>query len=47
MDLHFNGTKPPRPDSVRARPDTPPTHFVAGGEIPETASVRLDFLATF
>jgi hypothetical protein len=30
--------------SLRA---TPPTHFVEGGEIPETASVRLDFSATF
>ncbi len=24
MDLHFGGTKPPRPDSAGARPDTPP-----------------------
>jgi hypothetical protein len=39
MDLHFGGTKPPRPDSARARPDTPPIHCVAGGEMtpPELA----------
>ena len=34
-------------DSANARLDTPPINFVAGGEIRETASVRLDFLATF
>jgi hypothetical protein len=33
MGLQFYGTKPPRPDSARARLDTPPIHFVAGGEI--------------
>jgi hypothetical protein len=33
MGLHFDGIKPPRPDSANARLDTPPIHFVAGGEI--------------
>ncbi len=45
MGLHFPF------DSLLCKPilgrDTPPIHFVAGGEIPETASVLLDFLATF
>jgi hypothetical protein len=27
--------EPPRPDSARARLDTPPIHSVAGGEIPK------------
>ena len=33
MGLQFYGTKPPRPDSARASLDTPPIHFVAGGEM--------------
>jgi hypothetical protein len=34
--------KPPRPDSACARPDTPPIHCVAGGEItpPEPAEFQ-------
>jgi hypothetical protein len=36
MDLQFDCIKPPRPDSAVARPDTPPIHFVAGGEITPT-----------
>jgi hypothetical protein len=33
MGLHSIGIKPPRPDSACARLDTPPIHFVAGGEM--------------
>ncbi len=42
MGLQFYGTKPPRPDSARASLDTPPIHFVAGGEMttPELAEFQ-------
>jgi hypothetical protein len=40
MGLHFDGIKPTRPDSARARLDTPPIHFLAGGEMTGHIAIR-------
>ncbi len=46
LEIDIESKRPPRPDTACARRDSPPFRCAVGGEIPETASVRLDFLAT-